>query len=159
MRPKLRLTWAAAGIFWLVIAVLGVRWALTVYSGRPADTPMDPRELALAHTVLARVLAGDSTGAVAAGAEPRAVGWALAATQLDPTLVRGWAAAPESRIGRTSGDTVRRTWYTAADMSRCGGAAALSAVFFRESRRSRLIEWRSPCVPLAPITFEGAGAR
>ncbi len=149
--------WMAAGTFWAVIAVLGLRWALTVYSSRPTVTPADPRELVLIHSVLTRALAGDSTGAVGLGATPGAVAWAMAAARYDSALVRGWIVAPETDITRVRGDTTWRTWYSTAALQRCSGAAPLAVVLLHTGPRLRVLNWSARCVPVAPITFEAEG--
>ena len=136
------------------IGLLAVWRSLTLYSNVDPGPMMDPRELALTRQVLARVLAGDSAGAVAGGAEPPVVGWALNATRRDSAMVRGWSRASETHARTERGDTVIRTWFTTAAMQRCTGAAELTARLVHERERIRLTELRSPCVPVAPITFE-----
>ena len=136
------------------IGLLAVWRSLTLYSNVDPGPMMDPRELALTRLVLTRVLAGDSAGAVAAGAEPAVVGWAVNAVERDSAMVRGWSRARETHSRAQRGDTVIRTWFTTAAMQRCTGAAVLTARLVHERERLRLTELRSPCVPVAPITFE-----
>ena len=136
------------------IGLIAVWRSLTLYSNVDPGPMMDPRELALTRQVLAHVLAGDSAGAVAAGAEPPVVGWALNAARRDSAMVRGWSRASETHARTERGDTVIRTWFTTAAMQRCSGAAVLTARLLRERDHIRLTELRSPCVPVAPITFE-----
>ena len=112
------------------IGLIAVWRSLTLYSNVDPGPMMDPRELALTRLVLTRVLAGDSA------------------------MVRGWSRASETHSRAQRGDTVIRTWFTTAAMQRCTGAAVLTARLVHERERLRLTELRSPCVPVAPITFE-----
>lgn len=136
------------------IALLAVWRSLTLYSNVEPAPQMDPRELAVTQQVLTRVLAGDSAGAVSAGADPAVVGWALNATRRDSAMVRGWTRSTETHDRAARGDTVVRTWFTTAAMQRCTGAAELTARLVHDGARTRITELRSPCVPVAPITFE-----
>ena len=136
------------------IALLAVWRSLTLYSNVEPAPQMDPRELAVTRQVLTRVLAGDSAGAVSAGADPAAVAWAFRATRRDSAMVRGWTRATETHDRATRGDTVIRTWFTTAAMQRCTGAAELTVRLLHDGARTRIIDLGSPCVPVAPITFE-----
>jgi hypothetical protein len=136
------------------LALLAVWRSLTLYSNVEPPPRMDPRELAVTRQVLTRVLAGDSAGAVAAGAEPSVVGWALNAARRDSAMVRGWTRATETHARATRGDTVIRSWFTTAAMQRCTGAAELTARLVHHGERTRIADLHSPCVPVAPITFE-----
>jgi hypothetical protein len=69
-------------------------------------------------------------------------------------MVRGWTRATETHDRAARGDTVIRTWFTTAAMQRCTGAAELTARLVHDGERTRITELRSPCVPVAPITFE-----
>ena len=115
---------------------------------------MDPSELRLARQVLSLALSGDSAGAARAGASDAAVRWALAAARGAPAMVRGWVSAPETRNRSERGDTVVRAWFTTAAMQRCSGAAELVARFLHQGGGTRLVALDSPCLPVAPITFE-----
>jgi hypothetical protein len=142
------------------LAVLAMWRSLTFYSNVDHGPRMDPTELALARRVLTRALSGDSAGAIDAGASPAAAGWALRAARRDPGLVRGWTHATETTSRAERADTVTRIWFTTAAMQRCSGAAELTGRFLHRRDHLELIELQSPCVPVAPITFEidsGAG--
>lgn len=136
------------------LAALAMWRSLTFYSNVDRGPVMDPSERALAQRVLQRALAADSAGAISAGATAEATAWALRAARRDPAMVRGWISATETRNRAQRGDTVTRTWFTTAAMQRCSGAAELAARFVRDGRRLTLIQLESPCVPVAPITFE-----
>lgn len=136
------------------LAVLAMWRSLTFYSNVKPAPRMDPAELALARRVLRRALAADSTGAVGAGATSAAAGWALRAVRRDPDMVRGWTVATETTNRAERGDTVIRIWFTTAAMQRCSGAAELRARFIHRANRLELAELDSPCVPVAPITFQ-----
>jgi hypothetical protein len=136
------------------LALLAMWRSLTFYSKVDHGPPMDPAELALARRVLSRALAGDSAGALREGAAPAAVGWALRAARRDPALILGWTRTTETTSRAERGDTVTRVWFTTAAMQRCSGAAELTARFIHTPNRVELIELQSPCVPVAPITFE-----
>jgi hypothetical protein len=145
---------------WVVVAViaaigaLAVWRSLTLYSNVDPEPSMDPRELAVTREVLARVMAGDSAGGVAAGAEPGVVAWALNAARGDSALVRGWSRATDTHAHAQRGDTVIRTWFTTASMQRCAGPAELTAQLLHDGARTRLVGLSSHCVPVAPITFD-----
>ena len=145
--------WAVMAVI-AAIGLLAVWRSLTLYSNVDPEPSMDPRELALTQQVLARVLAGDSAGGVAAGAEPRAVSWALNAARGDSAMVRGWSHATDTHVHAERGDTVIRTWFTTAAMQRCAGPAELTARLVHDGARTRLVGLSSRCVPVAPITFE-----
>lgn len=142
------------------LAGLALWRSLTLYSNVDHGPTIDPTELTLVRRVLTLALAGDSAGAIGAGAAPAAVGWALRASRLDPALVRGWTQATETTSRAERGDTVTRIWYTTAAMQRCSGAAELTGRFLHRPDGMKLVELQSPCVPVAPITFDidtGAG--
>lgn len=142
------------------LAVLAMWRSLTFYSNVDHGPPMDPTELTLVRRVLTLALSGDSAGAIGAGASPTAVGWALRAARRDPAMVRGWTQATETTSRAERGDTVTRIWFTTAAMQRCSGAAELTGRFLQGPAGVKLIDLQSPCVPVAPITFEidtGAG--
>lgn len=136
------------------IGLLAVWRSLTLYSNVDPGPTMDPRELAVTRRVLTLVLAGDSAAAVAAGAEPTAVSWALNAARGDSAMVRGWSRATDTHDRAERGDTVIRTWFTTTAMQRCAGPAELTAQLVHDGERIRLVELRSHCVAVAPITFE-----
>jgi hypothetical protein len=136
------------------LTVLAMWRSLTFYSNVDRGPVMDPAERALAQRVLRLALAADSAGAVGAGATVEATAWALRAARRDPAMVRGWISATETRNRAQRGDTVTRTWFTTAAMQRCSGAAELAARFVRDGTRLKLLQLESPCVPVAPITFE-----
>lgn len=136
------------------VAALAIWRSLTLYSNVDRGPTMDPAELSLARTVLTLALAADSAGAIGAGATPAAAGWALRAARRDPGMVRGWTRATETANRAERGDTVTRIWFTTAAMQRCSGAAELRARFVHRPRGVELAELDSPCVPVAPITFE-----
>lgn len=140
----------------VVTALTGLAmWrSLTFYSNVDRGPSMDPAELSLARRVLTLALAADSSAAIGAGATPEAAGWALRAARRDPALVRGWTRATETTSRAERGDTVTRIWFTTAAMQRCSGAAELRARFIHHPDRVELAELESPCVPVAPITFE-----
>ncbi len=143
-------------VFGAVIALAAIAlWrSLTLYSNVKPDPVMDPAELGLARRVLSLALAGDSSGATRTGASQAAVRWALAAVRRDSGMVRGWTRATETTARAQRRDTVIRTWFTTAALQRCSGAAELVARFIHEPHRLRLLELESPCLPIAPITFE-----
>lgn len=136
------------------ITLLAVWRSLTLYSNVDPEPSMDPRELAVTRQVLTRVLAGDSAGGVAAGAEPQVVSWALNAARGDSAMVRGWSRATDTHEHAERGDTVIRAWFTTAAMQRCAGPAELTAQLVHSGARTRLVGLSSPCVPVAPITFD-----
>ena len=136
------------------IAAIAIWRSLTLYSNVDHGPAMDPRELSLARRVLTLALAADSSGAVRAGATPGAAAWALRAARDYPAMVRGWSRATETTNRAERGDTVTRAWFTTAAMQRCSGAAELTARFIHREGRVELAALESPCVPVAPITFE-----
>ena len=136
------------------LSALAMWRSLTFYSNVSPAPRMDPTELSLAQRVLRLALAADSAGAIRAGATPAAAGWALRAARRDPQMVRGWTQATETTNRAERGDTVTRIWFTTAAMQRCSGAAELRARFVHGPDALELAELDSPCVPVAPITFE-----
>ena len=138
----------------VALTTLAMWRSLTFYSNVEPAPRMDPAELSLARRALTLALAADSAGAIRAGATPVAAGWALRAARRDPAMVRGWTRATETTSRAERGDTVTRIWFTTAAMQRCSGAAELRARFIHRSSRLALAELESPCVPVAPITFE-----
>lgn len=138
----------------IALAALGVWRSLTLYSNVAPDPVMDPSELGSVRRVLSLALRGDSAGAERAGATSAAARWALAAARRDSDMVRGWVTATETTNRAERGDTTIRTWFTTAAMQRCSGAAELVARLIHEGRAVRLVALESPCLPVAPITFD-----
>ena len=138
----------------IALAALAVWRSLTLYSNVEPDPVMDPAEIGSMRRVLTLALQGDSAGAAGTGAATTAVRWALAAARRDPGMVRGWVAATETTNRAERGDTAIRTWFTTAAMQRCSGAAELVARFVHGRGGTRLVALESPCLPVAPITFE-----
>jgi len=136
------------------LTALALWRSLTFYSKVDHGPSMDPAELSLVRQVLTLALAADSSGAIGAGATPVAAGWALRAARRDPAMVRGWTRATETTSRAERGDTVTRIWFTTAAMQRCSGAAELKARFIHYPTRVELAELESPCLPVAPITFD-----
>jgi hypothetical protein len=141
-----------AGLTCLVVAATW--WALHLYSSAPGPARYPPEYIALAESALARGLRHDSAGVVALSESMEPVAWLMMAVRTDSASVGAWSHGEPAAVSLRAGDTTFLYWSTSASRRRCPGGGDLTVGIVRGPKGPRLTRLSSPCVEVAPITFD-----
>jgi hypothetical protein len=129
-------------------------WALHLYSPKPGPERYPPEYLALAESALARGLRHDSAGIAALSDNEEPAAWLMMAVRADSAAIGAWRQGEPAALSVRAGDTTLLFWSTWASQRRCPYGGDMTAGIVQGVKGPRLTRLSSPCIDVAPITFD-----